>query len=156
MKKTLVLLATFVSLVAYSQRSFIIVSPKEGSFDPVYFYQGDSILFEFEASGFDSNYVFTVAFGSESQATFKFSDFKNGKFSKKIQLIGSLVAYESPVKITVYNKHVWAWKLKPITDITDNTVDPIKEYKYYDLQGHEKQRYGLVLRSDGVKLYYTE
>lgn len=156
MRKLLTLLATITSLIAYSQRSFKIVSPAEGSFDPVYFHQGDTILFEFEASGFDSNYVFSVTIGNEIQSTFKFSDFKDGKLSKKIKLVGSLAPYESPIKINVYTSYIWAWKLKIVTDVSDSLLEGNREYKYYDMQGHEKQKQGLVLRSDGIKIFYIE
>ncbi len=156
MRKLLTLLATIISLIAYSQRTFKIVSPVEGSFDPVYFHQGDSILFQFEASGFDPSYVFNVTIGDEIQATFKFSDFKAGKFSKKVKLIGSLAPYETPIKISVYTSYIWAWKLKVVTDINDDSLEANKEYKYYDMQGHEKQKQGLVFRSDGIKILYIE
>lgn len=152
MRKLLTLLATITSLIAFSQRSFTLISPVPVS-EIVYFHQNDTITLVMEAYGFDSNYVFNVTLNGTQESSFKYSEFINGKLTKKVIIKGYQIPYDSPVKCMVYNQYFWMIKTN-ITEVTDQELEINTKYKYYDINGIQTEPIGLVFRSDGKKIIY--
>lgn len=155
MKKTLTLITLLGLFYASSQvviePTFDIIEPKPNQQGVVEFQSPGFIFFKLFAKNYPANEMFIVTTGGKNIDTLYQRDFKNDSLDYGLYIQWGDFRTQA---ICIQDRCIQAKAVRVITDLNDPISDDPKKYKYYNVYGQEVEPKGLVMRSDGKRMFY--